>query len=99
MVSSGKKEESSKQRPLRNPKTLRLENEGNNPKPSVWLSLGLKLVFRLRVSQIEDFGLLSLFSIYRVLCLLGVFVFKTLEKKGAAKKSGQRKKKTEKKLE
>ena len=28
------------------PKTLRLENEESNPKPSIWLSLGLKLVFK-----------------------------------------------------
>ena len=53
-----------KQRPLRLPKTLRLENEESNPKASIWLTLarlnsrGLKLVFRLRVSQIDGFGLL-----------------------------------------
>ena len=73
MVSSGKK------RGVLKTKTLRLENEESSPKPSIWQTLGLKLVFRPRVSQIEGFGgLLSSFSNLRV---LGVFVFKTPEKR------------------
>ena len=32
---------------------------GKQPQPSIWLTLGLRLVFRPRVSQIEGFGLLS----------------------------------------
>ena len=45
--------------------TLRLESEESNPKPSIWLTLGLELDFRRRVSQIEGFGLLSSFSSLR----------------------------------
>ena len=58
-------------------KTLRprkLENKESKPKPSIWLTLGLKTNFRPRVSQIEGFGLLSSFSSLRG---LRVFVFKT----------------------
>ena len=44
------------------PETLRLENKEFNPKLSIQLTLGLKLVFRPRDSQIEGFGLLSSFS-------------------------------------
>ena len=65
----------------KSPKTLRLVNEESNLKPSIWLTLGLhvtiglKLGFRPRVSQIEGFMLLSSFLTLRVLG-----VFKTLHK-------------------
>ena len=63
----------------------------SKPKPSIWVTLGLKTNFRPRVSQIEGFGLLSSFSSLRI--FIGVFVFKTSQKTGTChthKRSGKR---------
>ena len=64
---------------LRLTKTLRLENEENNPKPSIWLTLlgpkdQLLGLVRRRVNRIVGFGLLTSFSSLRVLGVLGVLV-------------------------
>ena len=62
---------------LRLTKTLRLENEENNPKPFIWLTLLgpkdqlLGLVRRI-VNRIVGFGLLTSFSSLRVLVVLAI---------------------------
>ena len=66
MVSSGEKRGILK---TKTRKTLRLEKEGSNLKPLIWLTLDLttpkNCSFRPRGSQIDGFGLPSSFPSFR----------------------------------